>query len=771
MIPILYDQSEMMFTTNGLGRLSDCLKCVVTEERDGIYECEFDYPVTGIHYDDIEEGKVIYCIHDDTKRPQAFDIYKRSAPMNGVTTFYAHHVSYRLGNVILKPFTASSCAQVFATLKNNTINDCEFDFWTDKDVTSQYIIDRPISIKEMLGGTSGSVLDVYGKGEYEWDMFTVKLYLNRGRNLPIQIRYGKNLADINYEKSILENYSAVAPFWKGPEGDVVMLPEIIVTAENLPTDVADMIDEYGDYLIAESGEVLEALTEIIRPVPLDLSESFEEAPTENALRTAALKSLNGAWDPDINIEIDFDQLWQTPEYEQYAPLMRASLCDRVDVYYQDLGLIAYGQQIIETRYDVLMERYASMELGKAQTSFAQALRASVESAILQQVPSKTFLEQSVERATSLITGGLGGHVVIGVNADGQPNEILVMDTDDIATAVNVLRINYQGIGFSSTGYNGPFRSAWTLDGHFVADFIDTGMLTANLLRTGIISDKQGRNYWNLDTGEFSITLDPGEEGEVTRADLSRVEANAQAYADTAEENAKAYVDGLDIMTESEVDNKISASAAGMESRFSQEYSTKGDTTVAVTPYYYTSTSPTSLYGGQWSANPDPWQEGFYVWRKDRYIKGDGTYTETTPVCLTGNTGIGVPGADGANGADGADGENGSDALYLYWTADNTLSIPKEDTSTVSITAHVGQGDSDDIDPTGVRFDYAWFLSRDNGATELFSRGKTVVVSIDSYLCSDRADVWFGLAEEALFYIVDANGTAIIDHDGNELEVA
>ena len=78
MIPILYDRYETAFASGGLGRLSDCISCIVTEERNGIYECEFVYPITGTHYDMIEHGSIVYVPHDDTGDTQPFVIYSHS---------------------------------------------------------------------------------------------------------------------------------------------------------------------------------------------------------------------------------------------------------------------------------------------------------------------------------------------------------------------------------------------------------------------------------------------------------------------------------------------------------------------------------------------------------------------------------------------------------------------------------------------------------------------------------------------------------------------
>ena len=200
MIPILYDSGETAFTSNGLGRLVDCVSCKVTEERNGIFECEFQYPVTGRMYDQIIEGRIIAVTHDDAHDIQPFDIYRRSAPIDGLVTFNAHHISYRLGNVILRPYTATSCAQALALMETETYNSNPFTFWTDKAVNKAYTLTTPAACKAMLGGETNSILSVFGTGEYEWDKWTVKLHLHRGADHGVTIRYGVNLTSIEQEK-------------------------------------------------------------------------------------------------------------------------------------------------------------------------------------------------------------------------------------------------------------------------------------------------------------------------------------------------------------------------------------------------------------------------------------------------------------------------------------------------------------------------------------------------------------------------------------------
>ena len=180
MIPILYAAEETAFESNGIGRLVDALRCEVTEERNGIYELELDYPITGRWYSYIEIGCYIGAIHDDHHDVQPFEVYKVSAPIDGIVTFYAHHISYQLSGIILQPFYATSITDLFNQIPAQSVNSNPFTFWTDKVVGSPFTLSVPSAVRQILAGQQGSVLDVYGTGEYKFDKYTVRLYLHRG---------------------------------------------------------------------------------------------------------------------------------------------------------------------------------------------------------------------------------------------------------------------------------------------------------------------------------------------------------------------------------------------------------------------------------------------------------------------------------------------------------------------------------------------------------------------------------------------------------------
>ena len=486
MIPILYEVGEMSFTTEGIGRLVDCVECVVTEERNGIYECEFTYPVDGRHYSDIQEGRIIYVIHDDSRTVQPFDIYGRSAPLDGLVTFYAHHVSYRLGNVVLRPYSASNVALALSRFSIYAMTGNPFTFWTDKADAGDFSLGVPKSIREVLGGSDGSILDAFNGGEYEFDKFQVKLYASRGIDTEVEIRYGKNLTELKHDIDISGTYNAVLPYYKSGDDPAIISGSIVITNQVVPESV-NLTTNTGDNITTNTGAVIELYTADFTVAPLDLSSNFDSKPTQTQLVTEAQNYMakNKPWDPSENITVDFIALWQMPEYEQYTSLQRVRLCDTVSVIYKELGVNKVKQKVVKTVYDVLNEQYNSIELGQTEKSLAQTIQYSTQK-ILENVPSKSMLADAIAEATSKITGGRGGHVVFNTDGEGNPDEILIMDTASINTAVSVIRINKNGIGFSQNGYQGPFRSAWTIDGKFNADFITVGIINANLIRTGTL---------------------------------------------------------------------------------------------------------------------------------------------------------------------------------------------------------------------------------------------------------------------------------------------
>jgi phage minor structural protein len=485
MTPVLYEATEKAFTTQGVGALAEATSCVVTEQRNGLYELEMQYPVNGSLIDELTVGRYVLAKPSETGNPQPFRIYKISKPISGTVTVNAEHISYLLDSIPVRPFSAAGVNAALNGLVTNSMIDNPFTVWTDIDNdTSTYALTIPQSFRSCLGGADQSILSTYasrGTCEYEFDMWTVKAHSRRGSDKGIRIEYGKNLIDLRQEVSIASVYTGVLAYWRNtsPEAEVIGDIQYIDGHENYPHE---------------------------RIFILDASSDFQDEPTAEELNSRAQKYIsdNAVGIPKVNLSIKFQQLWQTEEYKQLAALERVGLCDYVTVYYKQLGVNAKAE-VIKTTYDTLLERYNQLDLGDAKSSMASTIRQTVSGDIKQSADeTRSSYQQAIDHSTDLITGGLGGHVIINTNADGQPNEILIMDTADKNTAVNVIRMNEAGIAFSSSGYNGPFSTAWTIDSTFIADYIRAGTLTANLLKAGIIMDAKGYSWWNLETGELHI---------------------------------------------------------------------------------------------------------------------------------------------------------------------------------------------------------------------------------------------------------------------------
>ena len=220
MIPILYEANETDFTSNGLGRLSDAISCKVIEERNSVYELEMQYHIDGIHYSDITKDRLILAKPFEGGMNQVFHIYKVGKPINGIVTVYAEHISYLLNRMAVKPFTAGSCAGALVEIEDNFVTSCPFTFWTDKEVTAQMKVIEPHTARELLGGMQGSILDTYGKGDYEFDNFVVKLHSSRGTDKGVSFHYGKNITSLTNESDIQNAYTGIVPYWKDSEDNV-----------------------------------------------------------------------------------------------------------------------------------------------------------------------------------------------------------------------------------------------------------------------------------------------------------------------------------------------------------------------------------------------------------------------------------------------------------------------------------------------------------------------------------------------------------------------
>lgn len=348
MIPILYEATETSFATNGIARLRDCISCVVTEERNGVFECDFEYPIDGAHFEDIIPGRIIAVTHDESGDLQPFDIVSYSKPINGVASFHAVHISYRQSFLTVTGSGISSLADALDLLTRATPTN---PFTYETDITSSAYFaganGTPKTVRELLGGSEGSILDSYG-GEYEFDKFSVKLKANRGQIRDFAIRYGVNMTEYTDDADYFGAFNSCVPYWNGG-GETPVIGSRV-----------------------DSGLTSYAGRDLC--VPLDLSDKFENAPTTAQLEAEALSYMlrNQTHLPQQNIKVDFLRLQDYSGYEGFENLLQCNLCDTISVVFPKYGMTG-AFKIVRTEFDVLENRYIEMELGALQTSLSEAL--------------------------------------------------------------------------------------------------------------------------------------------------------------------------------------------------------------------------------------------------------------------------------------------------------------------------------------------------------------------------------------------------------------
>ena len=466
MKPILFSKNATSFNTNGIGRL-DPISAKGKEARNGEFEIEVDAAQTAEHTAEIELNSIICAIPADGMSLQAFRVYKITKPINGRFKIYCQHISYQTSFIPTMPFeieaSSHACADTLAALKSNAVEDCPFTFWTDVETVSSYKQTVPASIRSRLGGVEGSVIDQFG-GEFEWDNYDIKLHSHRGVQTPtVTLRYGKNITDLNQEEMIANVITGIVPFWVDAEGgERVTLPEKVVNSQ------------YADRYPFK------------RTVAYDFSGAFEEKPTESQLRAKAQAYVNqaGIGIPDVSIKVSFVALADTEEYKEIAPLEHVKLCDNIRIEFEEYG-ISTTAKVVKTEYDILAEKYISIEIGSVRSSLASTLSETNES--LQQLANVTQVNfgklsnetgELIDNATAWLTS-MDGVMRALLNSDNEWQSLLFMDENATATTGNVMRLNKNGIGFSFTGWNGPFYQGWTMDGHILIGGTNIPSLTVH----------------------------------------------------------------------------------------------------------------------------------------------------------------------------------------------------------------------------------------------------------------------------------------------------
>jgi phage minor structural protein len=474
--------------------LKDSLRCEVTEERNGIYECVLEYPVAGRDFAEISAGRYIKASPNSTADPQLFKIYSVSKPIMGTVTVNCEHVSYALSRYPIKSIAKGKTTALVAMNKilsaanEHTENAYNFSAeYCDIDTVTNFGADC-CSARAALGGIDGSVLDCFG-GEYEFDNLKIKLHKARGKDNGITIRYGKNMTEMKLTISVESSYTGIFPYAINDD-QYVYLSEIVQHVEN-KTGIEERI------------------------LFMDFSGYFEneEEKNEANLRKHVTEYLNNN---DINavdgsMTVSMIDLSKTAHARLVPSLETVSLCDTVKVI-NSLMNVTVSMKVIKTVYDSLGEKYVSLELGTPRADFADVIKQTQRTANealrkASEVPDTSALEQKfrdeLDNMTKKITGASGGHVVL--NPSKNPQELLLLcDSDKLETAKKLYRWNSAGLSYSPNGYNGPYTAAFLGDdGKLIINNVTARSISASLIKAGVITSEDASMLIDLDNGKIA----------------------------------------------------------------------------------------------------------------------------------------------------------------------------------------------------------------------------------------------------------------------------
>lgn len=449
----LYSKTENNFIHNGLKILKP-IEAIVTEEVNGDYSLKITMPKGTA---EIQNEQIIKA--PTPKSNQLFRVYNSDIDMLGNPVYYARHIFYDLLDFFIedtRPMGDGAFA-LSKILENTPFNGTS-------DVTKQerayYMMMSPV--KAILGADN-ALITVWG-GEIERDNFTVRLKNHLGENRGVAIRYRKNLTGLRVQTDLSGIATKIMPTGLQEDGQSILkLPEMYVESP--------LIGNYAN-----------VKTTRIHYSDIKIDEETTRAEALERLRNAAnLEFTNGIDKPQVTATVEFIPLSDTEEYRNFAVLESVYLGDTVNIFHEDLN-ISLESEVISYEFDALSKRYIKVILGNADPKYGDTQKNYVKQQV---ADSTTALEQAIVNATQLITGNSGGYVVL--HPAEKPQEIFVMDTPDMSTARKVWRWNLSGLGYSSTGVNGPFSLAMTMDGAIVADFITAGTINGALIQAGSVA--------------------------------------------------------------------------------------------------------------------------------------------------------------------------------------------------------------------------------------------------------------------------------------------
>ncbi len=612
MTPKLYNRTG----TSLIGNLTNCIECLVEEERNGAFELTLQYSNTEAIAASLLYDNIIICDASDTLLNQQFRIYDTRRMMNNTIEVYARHISFDLAYDYIDAIDIinQSCEYALNTIFRKSQFCNGYTGHSDIVNAQNYKISNCNAL-EAIAGKQGSIIDTYGTGaEILRDNKDIYIYNKRGSDNDVSIEYAKNLTGFELEEDTTDMITRIIPFatYTPEGGEQTRVQGAAVDSPH--------INDYAHPFILE----------------IDFSDKFDqdEVPTETKLTQLANAYFkdNKCDVPKQNWKIEFIPLSKCVGYENLED--RIALCDTVTIKDTRYNIDTKAK-VVKTVYDVIRDRYDSMELGEPRTTLGDIVN--------------TGSGEKGEQGPPGPQGPKGDDGNIGDFPDSLPNKPV---------------LSYNLYGFGSIELN------WTYDNkpyywyelygsktkNFTPntfDLIHKGQTSSFLhkvnpgetwyFRVCAINSYGNRSDFSdqvevvtSKTGNMFLYFTEAAIGEaVVRSLTADYMTSGVIKGNWIDAKNLSVTDGngkrtLDIDSYGNVNLDVTSLRIG-----SEDVSTKISATMTnVTNEYYVSTSKSELTGGSWSTSVPTAQEGQYIWQRTKttYSGKDPTYT--TPVCLT-----------------------------------------------------------------------------------------------------------------------------------------
>ena len=460
--PRIYDPLEKDFSHNGLGIMIDTSRCDVTEEANGKYEVEIEHPLISRFSDYFENGYQIKAKPNDQEDYHVFEIkntYKDT--MSNTILIYGQSRTYKIGNREVRhvEIDSKNGAEAMAAIENGMDEPSDVKLFSDIQTTSSTVFEAR-NVLSCISGEQGSMVQYWG-GEIKREPFKLSLLRRRGRDNVGTVRYGKDLNGLKIKfdwSSIVTKVLPYADLQNSEDGTTKRIYGNAVMSE-LATNYPDVYAKHIQFTEEQGVKDLASL---------------------NRVAANYFKSINpGSDKPKISIELEIEKLTDSEEAKEFAKIKNYGLFDTFSVYHR-LYDIHIDTKITSVVYDSLTEKNKKIYAGDAQMAFYTKQNYELQETI-KALTKKGYMSEFVDYVTNLINGVEGGSVL--QYPKNKPHTTYYMDTDSRDTAKDVIALNHQGLGFSRTGWLGPFVNAWSIDGTLNADFIRAGKIRAAIFES------------------------------------------------------------------------------------------------------------------------------------------------------------------------------------------------------------------------------------------------------------------------------------------------